>query len=682
MTGQQARKEIEKLRREIEHHNYMYYVENQPEIADKEYDDLMVQLKELESRYPELITPTSPTQRVGGQPLKEFKSLRHRFKMLSLDNTYSAEEIREWGRRIQKSLSGEMVEYVVELKIDGVGIALTYEKGIFVQGTTRGDGVTGDDITANLKTIKSIPLRLISPEQKSPSDPARAVRPGIPSLLEVRGECYIPKKQFEKLNQIRKFRSEVPFANPRNATAGSLKQLDPRSVSERPLNVFCYELGYQKGGEEVATHQEVLDQLKKFGLRVSSENKLARNIEEVIAYCKDAEEKRDSLAYEIDGVVIKVNSLAQQKKLGWTMKSPRWAIAYKFPARQATTTVKDIVVQVGRTGALTPVAILEPVPLAGVTIFRSTLHNFDEIKRLKVRIGDRVLIERAGEVIPKVVQVVETVRTGKEKPFVPPTRCPVCGSAVVQSPGEVLWRCENLSCPAQIEERIKHFASRGALDIEGLGEAIVKQLIAKKLVKKFSDLYKLKVEDLIPLERMGKKSAENLVNAIDQSRVKSLARLIYALGIRNVGIHAAGLLAEEFGSLDNLSAATREDLEKIPEIGPIMAESIVSFFQRPATRQELARLKEAGVRTTAESRRPEKGPFSGKAFVLTGTLSKHTRTEAEELIKNLGGKTSSSVSKKTGFVVVGSEPGSKYEQAKKLGVKILTESEFEKLIKK
>jgi len=668
----EVKKRVEKLREEIRHHDYRYYVLNQPEISDKEYDDLLKKLKQLERQYPELITTDSPTQRVGEQPLEGFKTVKHRVAMLSLDNTYSPEEIKEWDKRVHKGIPGEKVEYVVELKIDGVGVSLTYEKGVFVVGATRGDGIIGDEITQNLKTVKSIPLKFLAPELSQ-----------LPDLIEVRGEVFMEKSDFEKLNQEKKKKGEALFANPRNAAAGSLKLLDSRLTAERRLNCFIHSFGTLEGGTVYKTHWEFLQSIKRLGLRVNPEVKLCKDIDEVISYCGDWEKKRPRLSYEIDGMVIKINSLQQQKRLGYTMRSPRWAIAYKFPAQQATTNLMDIILQVGRTGVITPVAVLEPVECAGVTISRATLHNFDEIKRLDVRIGDRVIVERAGEVIPKIVKVVESVRKGKREIFEVPEKCPECGGRITkEKEEEVAYRCINPSCPAQLERGLVHFASRNAIDIEGLGEAVVEQLVRNGLVRDFADIYSLRKEDFLKLELFAEKRAQNLLDAIEKSKERPLTRLLFALGIRHVGEKAAETLAEHFGSLDALMEAKEEELQKIPEVGPALAGSVREFFQQKEIKRLIDRLKKAGLNMKQE--RAEKGPqiLAGKTFVFTGELRGYSRAEVEELLKNLGGKASSSVSRKTSYVVVGEVPGSKYDKAKALGVPILSEEEFERLIKK
>lgn len=670
------KKEIEKLREEIRHHDYCYYVLNQPEISDKEYDDLMKKLEKLERENFEFISPESPTQRVSGEALKEFKQVKHRQSMFSLDNTYSIEELKEWNNRVGKGLPGERIEYVAELKIDGTSASLTYRRGKFTLGATRGDGETGEDITANLKTIKSIPLKLrTSIEGVKP-------RYQIPELLEVRGEVYMEYSEFKKLNEERKNKGEDLFANPRNATAGSLKLLDPKITALRKLNCFIHSLGIVKGTKAFQTQWEFLDVIKEFGLRVNPHIKLCHNINEIISFCQEWEEKRKTLPYEVDGAVIKVNSLAQQRRLGSTLKSPRWAVAYKFAAHQATTNLNNIVVQVGRTGVLTPVAELEPVECGGVVISRATLHNFDEIKRLDVRIGDRVVLERAGEVIPKIVKVVKSVRRGGEKIFHVPSRCPVCfGEIAKEKEEEVAYHCISPSCPAQLERGLIHFASRPAMDIEGMGSSVVTQLINNKKVRNFADIYFLTQKDFLELELFKEKKAHNLVKAIERSKHQTLSRLIFGLGIRQVGEKAARILAAEFRSLDRLKEASREDLEKIYEIGPVMAGEIVKFFRQSATRQLIAAFKKAGVNMVEEERKRRSQPLKGKSFVFTGELAGYTRKEAESKVREQGATTSSGVGKQTDFVVVGSHPGSKFDKAKKMGIKIINETEFKKLIR-
>ncbi len=611
LSFDQARKRVEQLRREIHYHDRKYYVENNPVISDYEYDQLMKGLEEIEAQYPELITPDSPTQRVGGEPAEEFATVEHKVAMLSLDNTYSQEELTDFDNRIHRLLPGQKIEYVVELKLDGLGVALIYEYGRFIRGATRGDGQRGEDITGNLKTIKSIPLVLDD------------IGLSIP-IMEVRGEVYMQRRAFEELNIQRQADGEMLFANPRNAAAGSVRLLDPRITAERPLDIFLYNISYIEG-KSLETHWESLQFLKSLGFKVNPYTKKVSTIEEVIDYCNEFMLRRDELDYEIDGMVIKVNSLAQQVELGSTTKSPRWAISFKFPAKQAISVIEDIIVQVGRTGALTPVAILSPTPLSGITITRATLHNEDEVKRKDIRIGDKVLIERAGDVIPAVVKVIKEERTGKEKVFKMPDKCPVCNSDVIKPEGEAVTRCINSSCPAQAKEHIRHFASRNAMDIDGLGNSIIEQLVDKGLIKNAVDLYFLEHAQIANLERMGDKSAQNLINAIFESKNRSLARLIFALGIRHIGERAAEILSEHYNSIDALASAKVEELENIYEIGPKVAQSIVQFFQQEGNIKMLEKLKSAGVKTSEERKADQELPLSGKTFVLTGTLHSMTR---------------------------------------------------------
>ncbi|MBL7197855.1 MAG: NAD-dependent DNA ligase LigA [Candidatus Omnitrophica bacterium] len=659
-------KRIEKLRQEIRHHDMRYYVLNQPEISDKEYDGLLRKLKDLEKAHPEFITPDSPTQRVSGQVLKEFKTVRHRQKMFSLDNTYSIEELREWEERVHKGLGSQRVEYVAELKIDGVSSNLTYINGLLDIGATRGDGQTGEDATLNLKTIRAIPLRLQARE--------------VPKLLEIRGEVYMEKKYFDALNKERTKNNETPFANPRNATAGSLKLLDAKIVAKRHLNFFAHSLGSLEG-QTFETQWEFLEKIKSWGLRTNPNIFLCKSLKEVIELCREWEEKRDKLAYEIDGMVVKVNSLEQQRLLGATLKSPRWAVAYKFAAHQATTKLLDIVVQVGRTGVLTPVAMLKPVECGGVTISRATLHNFDEIERLGVKIGDRVIVERAGEVIPKIIKAVESIRTGKEKKLKIPNKCPACGSTVVKEKEEVAYRCINPSCPVQLEKGLLHFTSRAAMDIEGMGESVVQDLVRRGIVKNLCDIYFLKKEDFLKLPLFKDKKAENLLTAIEASKKKPLNRLLYGLGIRHVGEKAAYVLAERFGSLDKIMQSKVDDFSSIYEIGEVMAESIVEFFKQPKVKNLIAKLKKAGINIKQPKTEVLQGPLTGRSVVFTGELKDFSRKEAEGIVRQLGGSDSLSVSKNTDFVVVGENPGSKFQRAKSLGVKVIDEKEFIKLIK-
>lgn len=663
----QVRKEIEKLRNEIRHHDYRYYVLSQPELSDKEYDELLLKLKELENKYPKLITPDSPTQRISAEVQEGFKTIRHRQKMLSLDNTYSFDELRDWETRVRKGLIDEKIEYVVELKIDGVSANLSYKDGLLATGATRGDGENGEDVTVNIKTIRAIPLRL---EMHNP-----------PNFIEIRGEVYLESKDFENINKEREKEGEPLFANPRNAASGSLKLLDSRITAKRNLNFFAHSLGELKGGV-FSTQWEFLQELKKSRMPVNPESRLCKNLEEVIEFCNNWQSAREKLKFEIDGIVVKVNSFRQQKSLGETMKSPRWAVAYKFPAHQATTKLKDIIVSVGRTGVITPIAELEPVECGGVTISRATLHNFDEIRRLGVRVGDKVMLERAGEVIPKIIKPIESVRTGKEVVFRIPKNCPVCKSEIIkEKEEEVAYRCINPSCPAQIEKGLLHFASRSCMDIEGMGESAVRQLIDKGLVKDLSDIYYLKKDALLSLELFKDKKAENLLLAIEKSKRRPLSKLIYGLGIRHVGEKAAWTLAQKFKSLDNLLLAKKEDLNAIYEVGPAISNSIISFFVQASVKRLIKRLEEAGVNTKEEELKIRKTALSGKKVVFTGELDSFSREEAEDLVRKLYGEVSSSVSKNTDFVVTGKSTGSKYDKAKSLGIRIINEKEFKEMVK-
>jgi DNA ligase (NAD+) len=663
-------KRIEELREEIRRHERLYYLEDNPEISDREYDQLIEQLTRLEAEHPELVTADSPTQRVGGRPAEGFPEFVHRRPMLSLDNSYNIDELRAFDVRCRKLAGAQPFEYVAELKIDGLSLSIHYDRGVFMRGVTRGDGTRGEDVTSNVRTIRSIPLKLRENAAK------------VSSEIEVRGEAYLSRKIFERINQEREEEGEPRFANPRNAAAGTLRQLEPAITARRRLGMFAYDVlaGERKA---FATHWEALNWLESAGLQVNPHRALCKSIEEVINFCNEMEAERESLDYEIDGVVVKINSTGMQEEFGATGKAPRWAIAYKYPARQATTRVNDILVSVGRTGALTPVAMLDPVPLGGVTVSRSTLHNEDEIQRLGLKIGDWVLIERGGDVIPKVLKVVESKRTGKEKPFEMPEKCPVCGGRVSRPEGEAVSRCIAADCPAQLIGRILHFASRRAIRIEGLGSALADQLIEKKLVRDVADLYSLTIEDLVSLERMAKKSATNVLNQINASKTRDFWHLIYGLGIRHVGERTAGILAREFRSLTKLSKASVEELDAVHEIGLTMAQSIHDWFADPGNAELCARLERAGLCTelaeTATS--VEAQTLEGKVFVLTGTLPGMTRDEAAALVEARGGRVTSSVSKKTDYVLAGAEPGSKLEKANKLGVTVIDEAAFRKMIK-
>ncbi len=666
-----AAQRITKLRDLIRYHDHKYYVENAPEISDDDYDMLVKELEELEKEHPELVTPDSPTQRVAGQPLEGFVTVTHRVPMLSIDNTYSAGELREFDKRVTRMLGDEKCQYVVEPKIDGVAVALWYEDAVLVRGATRGDGARGDDITQNLRTIREIPLRL-----------HRSRKVSLAAALEARGEVYMPGSAFRALNEEREQAGEPAFANPRNATAGSLKLLDPRITASRKLSIFLYGLGYYEGAP-LETHSQTLELFEALGLRVNPHTEKCADIEEVIDFCSRFEPRRYELDYNIDGVVVKVDSLNQQQRLGRTAKAPRGVMAYKYPAEQAGTRVLSIDVQVGKTGTLTPVANLEPVFLAGTTVKRATLHNADEIARKDIRVGDHVFIEKAGEIIPQVTSIIQSKRTGKEKVFHMPRKCPVCGGKVVKDPEGVYHRCTNLACPAQLKQRLRYFAHRNAMDIEGLGIALIEQLVNEGLVKDVGDLYTLKAEDIEKLEHMGKKSTENLLAGIAASRERGLARLLAALGILHIGLTAAEVLAAELGSMDQLMGATQEEVQAIPGIGPIIARSIISFFQSSENREVIQKLKDARVKMESEVARAREGaPLAGKSFVVTGALSGYSRKEAEELIKSLGGRTSSSVSSKTDYLLAGENPGSKLQKAQKLGVKTLSEADFKKLTRK
>jgi DNA ligase (NAD+) len=660
----EIKKNIESLRQKIRRHDYLYYVLSQPEVSDKEYDDLMRKLKGLEEEYPRYKSEISPTVRVSGGILKGFKTVRHVQKMLSLDNTYSFEELKEWETRVVKALGkAEKPEFVVEHKIDGLSANLTYERGKLAIGATRGDGENGEDVTANIKTIRAIPLMLQGED--------------IPGFIEIRGEVYMDREEFRNLNLQRQKLGEEVFANPRNAASGSLKLLDTGIVSSRRLSFFAHSLGEYRG-VSISTHREYLERLKNWGVRVNPYSRLCENMDEVIDYCKIWQEKRESLGYEIDGIVIKLNSIGQQKALGFTLKSPRWAVAYKFPARQATTRVIRINLNVGRTGVITPTAELEPVECAGVVIKNATLHNFDEIKRLKIKEGDRVLIERAGDVIPKVVKVVESL--GK-KPFVIPDTCPACsGKVVKEKDQDVAYRCINPSCPAQLERGLFHFASRGAMDIEGMGESVIEQLVALGLVRDFSDIYKLTEKELAKLELFKEKKISNLLAAVQKSKARPLSRLIYALGIRHVGEKAAYVLAQKFGNMDNFMKAGKDRLQSIYEIGPVIAESINDYFSLPQTRSLIEQFRQLGLNFKEEIIETKASRLTGKSVVFTGEMSAYTRSEAEDLVRRAGGSSSSAVSKKTDFIVAGENPGTKLGQARKLGVKIINEKEFIKLL--
>jgi len=652
---------IKELRDKLNHHSYMYYVLDKPEISDYEYDMMMRELIELEEKYPQFKTPDSPTQRVGGEPLKEFEPFTHVVPMQSLANAFSEGELRDFDRRVRASVGD--IEYVVEFKIDGLSVELIYENGFFTVGSTRGDGIIGENVTNNLKTIKSIPLRL--------KDDLNLI---------VRGEVFMPKASFEKLNEERELNGESLFANPRNAAAGSLRQLNPKITAKRDLDIFVFNL-QRIDGIELKTHAEALEFLKYQGFKVSPHIKVCGNIDEVIEDINYIRDIRDSLPYETDGAVVKVNDLGKREILGSTAKDPRWAIAFKYPAERQKTKVKDIVVQVGRTGALTPTAILEPVKIAGSIVSRATLHNEDYIREKDIRIGDTVIIQKAGEIIPEVVSVVAEERDGSEKFFIMPEVCPECGAATVRLPGESVTKCTGLNCPAKLKRGIIHFASKDAMDIDGLGPAVIGQLLDNHLIHNISDLYYLEYDDLVKLDRMGDKSAKNLINAIEESKGRDLDRLIFGLGIDLIGSKAAGILASHFKTMEALEKATFEELTEIEEIGPKMADSVVAFFKEKQNLDIIDRLKAAGVNMRKKDAINVNDDFKGLTFVLTGTLEKYTRDEAKRLIEERGGKVTGSVSKKTDYVVVGADPGSKLSKAQELGVKILNEEQFENMLK-
>ncbi len=674
MTHAQAQARHAELAEQIRHHDHLYYVAAEPVISDREYDALYRELREIEQRFPDLLTPDSPTQRVGGQPLKEFKPVRHLIPMMSLDNTYSQEEVRQFLERVRKIVPNEVLDWVVEPKIDGVAVSLRYQDGKLVLGATRGDGTTGDDITNNLRTIRSLPLHLRLARGQS-----------APKMLEVRGEVYLPIAHFDRVNQLRKAQGEEPFANPRNAAAGALKQLDPRTVAERGLSVMVYSLGYMEGAKPPSLHSEALAWFKALGFKTPERHWVCQSADELIAAIDELDKLRRRFAYQTDGAVLKLNSVALREKIGATSKAPRWAIAYKYEAEQAETKVLDITVQVGRTGALTPVASLEPVQVSGTVVRRATLHNEDQIRRLDVRIGDTVTIQKAGEIIPEVVGVVLHKRVGSERTFDFPRNCPECQTPVTRSGSggdEVVWRCPNLDCPAQVRGRIEHWCARGAMDVEGGGEVLVRQLVDGQLARNVADLYKLSLAQVAGLERMGEKSAQNFLDGVAASKGRDLWRLIYGLGILHVGSGVAKALARHFPNLDALAKSTREELSQTEDVGDVIAGSLVQWFASARNRELIEELRAAGLNYASETyqaRRPA-GALSGKTFVLTGTLPTLTREEATARLEAAGAKVSGSVSKKTDYLLAGEEAGSKLVKAQQLGVKVISEADLLKML--
>jgi DNA ligase (NAD+) len=662
--------QIEKLREKIRHHEHLYYVMDAPEITDAEYDLLMQELKKLEEEHPGLVAPDSPTQRVGGKPREGFRKQEHSRPMLSLDNAYNEDELRAWDRRVHE-MAGAKVEYVCELKLDGMSLALWYRDAALDKGVTRGDGYTGEDVTGNVRTIKSVPLSI---------PPAALKKSGLPRDFEVRGEVIMPIAAFGRMNDEREQQGLARFANPRNAAAGTIRVLEPNIVAQRRMDFFAYFALNADGTDAYAKHSESLEALTEVGFKVNPNHAVAKNVDEVLRFIQKWEGKRDSLPYEIDGIVIKVNSIAQQRELGFTGKAPRWAIAYKYAARAGETIIEDILVQVGRTGKLTPVAALKPVSIGGTTVTRATLHNADEIERLGVKIGDWVVVERGGDVIPKVVRVLDDKKHPRgTRRFHMPEKCPECGGKVVRAEGEADHRCVNAACPAKLREEILHFASRGVMNIEGMGESLVNQLADAGLVKTVADIFELTEEKLLTLERMGKKSAQNVLAQIERAKALPLERVIYGLGIRMVGERTAELLAEHFGSMDKLMAATEEELTEVNEVGPRVAASIREFFGEKRNRELVERLREAGLKFKGVAK--QRGTqLAGKTFVITGTLPSYSRDEAKKLIEDAGGKTSGSVSKKTDFVLAGAEAGSKLDKAKELGVTVIDEAQLLKML--
>jgi DNA ligase (NAD+) len=677
MESDEVKERIEQLRASINYHNYRYYVLDSPEISDAEYDELMRELKKLEEDYPQFLTPDSPTQRVGVAPVEAFGVIEHPYPLLSLGNAFSSEELLAWYTRTSKLAGGQQFNLACEHKIDGLAVALTYVNGQLTTGATRGDGFRGEDITQNLRTIRSIPL---------------SVSKDSPTRFEVRGEVFLPKAGFNKLNQERAAKGLPLFANPRNAAAGSVRQFDPRITAKRPLDIYVYALGYAEGRAIPPTHWETMKYLKSLGFKVNPNNALLTSIEQVEEYHHTWVERRESLQYEADGIVVKVDSLDLQNRLGNIGHEPRWAVAYKFPAIQGTSILEEIKISVGRTGTINPYAVLKPVSVGGVTIKQAALHNEDDIRRKDIREGDTVIIQRAGEVIPEIVGPVTSKRSGREKEFNILKKiydkerkrpaCPVCGAEVVKPEGEVMYYCSNATCPAQVQERLEHFASRGGMDIRGIGESQSAMLLKEKLVRDVADLYYLKEkrEQLLALERMAEKSVDNMLNAIEKSKETPLARLIFALGIRHIGAEMAEILARESHSIDKLADTSKDELMSIPTVGPKIADSIIAFFRQPENKDIIERLRKAGVKLEEKAAKPEELPLAGQEFVITGTMESFTRQEAEEKIKALGGSTGSSVTRKTTHLVVGTDPGSKLARAQELGTKQLTEEEFLRLL--
>jgi len=663
---QAAKLRVEELRAIIAHHDYRYYVLDSPEISDSEYDELMRELRQLEERYPQFITPDSPTQRVSGQPVEAFGIVEHRLPLLSLANAFSGEELRAWHRRAANLAEREDFALVCEPKMDGLAVALVYENGSLVQGATRGDGTRGENITENLRTIRTIPL---------------TVGKDAPVRFEVRGEVHMNKRGFERLNEERAREGQPLFANPRNAAAGSVRQLDPRVTARRPLDIFIYALGWAEG-ETPPTHWESLEWLGSLGFRINPNNVRVPDIEAAVRLCGEWQERREGLEYEIDGLVVKIDDRELHDRLGIVGREPRWAIAYKFPPIQATTKLKSIEVNVGRTGSLNPYAKLEPVRVGGATVKLATLHNEDDIRRKDIRIGDTVIIQRAGDVIPQVVGPVVSLRTGEEREYRTPERCPACDAPVHRPEGEAMSYCSNVACPAQAFRQLAHFVSRGAMDIDGIGESLAASLMEAGLVKDPADLYSLTKEQLVGLERMADKSAQNILDAVAASKERPLGRVIFALGIRHVGSEIAEVLAEHYSSLDALAAASVEELQSIPAVGPKIADSVSAYFQTEANRRMIEKLRRAGVRLEAEAAPPAEGPLQGLQFVVTGTLASFSRSEAEERVRRLGGSASSSVTKKTDYLVVGADPGSKLQKAQEYGTKTLSEEEFLALLRR